>query len=163
MTIDPVSLGIMWDRLISITDEVLSALVRTSFSSNVRDSYDLSCLLFSAAGMSLAQGTYSVPSFTGTAPSTLRHMLAQFTAETLRPGDVIATNDPWRGTGHLFDINVTSPVFPGDQLVGYSMRIQIFPGIGGRGLSATVPTVYEEALRLPVCARVGPCAPNPAL
>ncbi len=68
MSIDPVSLGIMWDRLISITDEVLSALVRTSFSSNVRDSYDLSCLLFSAGGMSLAQGTYSVPSFTGTAP-----------------------------------------------------------------------------------------------
>src|SRR6185436_12926592 len=77
-TIDPVSLGIMWDRLISITDEVLSALVRTSFSSNVRDSYDLSCLLFSGNGLSLAQGTYSVPSFTGTAPATLGHMLARF-------------------------------------------------------------------------------------
>ena len=62
MAIDPVSLGILWDRLISITDEVLSALVRTSFSSNVRDSYDLSVLLFSADGRSLVQGTYSVPS-----------------------------------------------------------------------------------------------------
>ena len=49
--LDPVSLGIMWDRMISITDEVMSALVRTSFSSNVRDSYDLSVLLFSANGM----------------------------------------------------------------------------------------------------------------
>jgi N-methylhydantoinase B len=163
MTIDPVSLGIMWDRLISITDEVLSALVRTSFSSNVRDSYDLSCLLFSAAGMSLAQGTYSVPSFTGTAPATLRHMLAQFPAETLRPGDVIATNDPWLGTGHLFDINVMAPVFRGDQLVGYSMSITHLPDIGGRGFSATARTVYEEGLRLPVCALVRGGEPNKEL
>src|SRR5262249_4922105 len=53
--------------------------------SNVRDSYDLSGLLFSADGTSLAQGTYSVPSFTGTAPATLRHMLGRFPAATLRP------------------------------------------------------------------------------
>lgn len=160
MTIDPVSLGIMWDRLISITDEVLSALVRTSFSSNVRDSYDLSCLLFSANGMSLAQGTYSVPSFTGTAPATLRHMLSRFPAATLRPGDVIATNDPWLGTGHLFDINVMAPVFRGDRLVGYSMSITHLPDIGGRGFSATARTVYEEGLRLPVCALVRGGEPN---
>jgi N-methylhydantoinase B len=160
VTIDPVSLGIMWDRLISITDEVLSALVRTSFSSNVRDSYDLSCLLFSANGMSLAQGTYSVPSFTGTAPATLRHMLARFPAATLRPGDVIATNDPWLGTGHLFDINVMAPVFRGDRLVGYSMSITHLPDIGGRGFSATAQTVYEEGLRLPVCSLARGGAPN---
>ena len=70
---DPVSLGIMWDRLISITDEILTALVRTSFSTNVRESYDLSCVLFDSTGSSLAQGTYSVPSFTGTAPPTRGH------------------------------------------------------------------------------------------
>jgi N-methylhydantoinase B len=160
MTIDPVTLGIMWDRLISITDEVLSALVRTSFSSNVRDSYDLSCLLFSADGTSLAQGTYSVPSFTGTAPATLRHMLDRFPAATLRPGDVIATNDPWMGTGHLFDINVMAPVFRADRLVGYAMSITHLPDIGGRGFSATGRTVYEEGLRLPVCQLVRAGQPN---
>ena len=64
----PSALGIYWDRLIAITDEILSALVRTSFSTNVRESYDLSCMLFDADGRSIAQGTYSVPSFTGTAP-----------------------------------------------------------------------------------------------
>jgi len=160
MSIDPVALGIMWDRLISITDEVLTALVRTSFSSNVRDSYDLSCLLFSANGMSLAQGTYSVPSFTGTAPATLRHMLARFPAASLRPGDVIATNDPWMGTGHLFDISVMAPVFRGDTLVGYSMSITHLPDIGGRGFSATGRTVYEEGLRLPVCQLVRAGEPN---
>ena len=159
-TIDPVSLGIMWDRLISITDEVLSALVRTSFSSNVRDSYDLSVLLFSANGMSLAQGTYSVPSFTGTGPATLRHMLDRFPADTLRPGDVIVTNDPWMGTGHLYDINVMAPVFRRGRLCGYSMSITHLPDIGGRGFSATARSIYEEGLRLPVSRLVSAGAPN---
>jgi N-methylhydantoinase B len=158
--IDPVSLGIMWDRLISITDEVLSALVRTSFSSNVRDSYDLSVLLFSANGMSLAQGTYSVPSFTGTGPATLRHMLDRFPADTLRPGDVIVTNDPWMGTGHLYDINVMAPVFRRGRLCGYSMSITHLPDIGGRGFSATARSIYEEGLRLPVSRLVSAGAPN---
>lgn len=148
---DPVSLGIMWDRLVSITDEILIALVNTSFSTNVRESYDLSVVLFDPSGSSLAQGTYSVPSFTGTAPETIRHMLEKFPPETLEPGDVIATNDPWMGTGHLFDINVMRPAFKGEKLVGFTMSITHLPDIGGRGFSATAAEVYEEGLRLPIC------------
>ena len=82
MSYDPVALGIQWDRLISIADEVVSALVRTSFSTNVRESYDLSCVLFDSEGRSLAQGTYSVPSFTGTAPATLQQLLAGVSGQT---------------------------------------------------------------------------------
>jgi len=148
---DPVSLGIMWDRLVSITDEILVALVNTSFSTNVRESYDLSVVLFDPTGNSLAQGTYSVPSFTGTAPPTIRHMLAKFPPESLRPGDVIATNDPWLGTGHLFDVNVMRPVFKGGDLVGFTMSITHLPDIGGRGFSATAAEVFEEGLRIPIC------------
>lgn len=147
---DPIALGIHWDRLISIADEIVNSLVRTSFSTNVRESYDLSCIVFDARGRALAQGTYSVPSFTGTAPDTLRAMLARFPPETLRPGDVIATNDPWLGTGHLFDINVMQPVFRDSRLVGYVMSITHLPDIGGAGFSATAREVYEEGLRLPV-------------
>ena len=110
-TYDPVSLGIIWDRLIAITDETLSSLVRTSFSTNVRESYDLSCMLFDSKMRSIAQGTYSVPSFTGTAPNTVRMMLEKHPPHTLRDGDVLATNDPWIGTGHLYDINVLRPIF----------------------------------------------------
>lgn len=151
---DPVSLSIMWNRLVSITDEILFALVRTSFSTNVRESYDLSCVLFDANGNSLAQGTYGVPSFTGTAPPTIRHMLREFPPETLRPGDVIITNDPWMGTGHLFDINVMRPVFKDTRLVGYTLSITHLPDIGGRGLSATATSIHEEGLRLPICKLV---------
>ena len=149
MSYDPVALGIQWDRLISIADEVVSALVRTSFSTNVRESYDLSCVLFDSEGRSLAQGTYSVPSFTGTAQATLQQLLHEFPANTLEPGDVIMTNDPWIGTGHLFDINVMQPIFRDGSLIGYVMSITHLPDIGGIGFSATAREIYEEGLRLP--------------
>ena len=70
--IDAVNLSIMWDRLVGITDEIISALVRSSFSTIVRESGDLSVVVLDAEGNSMAQGSYSVPSFTGTAAPTLR-------------------------------------------------------------------------------------------
>src|SRR5688572_575612 len=132
---DPVELGIMWDRLISIADEIVSALVRTSFSTMVRESGDLSCVIFDAAGNTLAQGSYSVPSFTGTAPPTLRHMLERFPPETLSPGDVLVTNDPWMGTGHLYDVNVMRPVFRNGRIAAYTISVTHLPDIGGPGFS----------------------------
>ncbi|MCC6869169.1 MAG: hydantoinase B/oxoprolinase family protein [Burkholderiales bacterium] len=149
--IDPITLGIQWDRLISIADEIINSLVRSSFSTNVRESYDLSCVVFDSRGRAIAQGAYSVPSFTGTAPATLAAMLKRFPPETLRAGDVVITNDPWLGTGHLFDINVMQPVFRRGVIVGYSMSITHLPDIGGAGFSAAAREVYEEGLRLPPC------------
>lgn len=151
MAIDPISLGIQWDRLISIADEIINSLVRSSFSTNVRESYDLSCVVFDSRGQAIAQGAYSVPSFTGTAPATLAAMLKRFPPESLKPGDVVMTNDPWIGTGHLFDINVMQPVFRNGRIVGYSMSITHLPDIGGAGYSAAAREVYEEGLRLPLC------------
>ena len=85
---DAVSLGILWDRLISITDEIVSTLVRSSFSTIVSESYDLSCVVLDAEANSIAQGTMSVPIFIASAPVTARHMLDRFPPETLRPGAV---------------------------------------------------------------------------
>jgi N-methylhydantoinase B len=150
-TIDPVDLGIIWDRLISITDEVIETLVRSSFSSVVRESYDLSCVLFDARGRSIAQGTYSMPTFTGTAPMTLAYMLRKFPAATLAPGDVIITNDSWMGTGHLYDVNIARPIFKGPRLIGFTMSITHLPDIGGVGFSTVARDIYEEGLRLPIC------------
>ena len=150
-TFDPVSLKILWDRLVAISDELVLSLVRTSFSMNVREGYDLSCMLFDAHARLLTQGSYSVPSFTGTAPRTIAHMLNTFPVETLQPGDIVITNDPWMGTGHLFDINVMRPVFSPDRLVGFTMSVTHLPDIGGRGMSSDCTEVYHEGLRLPVC------------
>ncbi len=148
---DPISLKILWDRLVAISDELVQSLVRTSFSMNVREGYDLSCMLFDSKARLLTQGSYSVPSFTGTAPKTLQHMLDKFPPNKLKPGDVIITNDPWMGTGHLFDINVMRPVFKNKKLVGFTMSVTHLPDIGGKGMSSDCTEVYHEGLRLPVC------------
>ena len=150
-TYDPVSLKILWDRLVAIADEIVLSLVRSAFSINVREGYDLSCVLFDANGASLAQGTFSVPTFTGTAPQTLAHMLKRFPPETLRPGDAILTNDSWLGTGHLYDVNVMRPVFRAGVLVGFTMAITHLPDIGGLGFSSVQRQMYEEGLNIPIC------------
>jgi N-methylhydantoinase B len=148
---DAVSLGIMWDRLVSIVDEIVSTLVRTSFSTIVNESYDLTCVVLDAEANSIAQGTFSVPVFIGSAPVTLRHMLKRYPAATLRPGDVIITNDPWLGTGHLYDITMVRPVFRGRRLVAYTLSITHLPDVGGCGFGSSAPEVYHEGIRIPIC------------
>ena len=148
--LDAVGLSIMWDRLIAITDEIVSTLVRTSFSTIVSESYDLTVVVMDADGRLMAQGTYSIPVFIGTAPLTLKYMLRRFPPETLKPGDVVVTNDPWLGTGHVFDICVMRPVFRRGRIVAYTMSITHLPDIGGIGFSAAASEVYQEGLRLPV-------------
>jgi len=150
-TFDAVSLGIMWDRLVSLVDEIVSTLVRTSFSTIVNESYDLTCVVLDAEANSIAQGTFSVPVFIGSAPITLRHMLKRFPPETLKPGDVIITNDPWMGTGHLYDITMVRPVFRKGRIVAYTLSITHLPDVGGSGFGSSAVEVYHEGLRLPIC------------
>lgn len=150
-TFDAVSLGIMWDRLVSLVDEIVSTLVRTSFSTIVNESYDLTCVVLDAEANSIAQGTFSVPVFIGSAPITLRHMLKRFPPHTLKPGDVIITNDPWQGTGHLYDITMVRPVFRKGRIVAYTLSITHLPDVGGSGFGSSAVEVYHEGLRLPIC------------
>jgi len=147
---DAVSLGIMWDRLVSLTDEIVSTLVRSSFSTIVYESYDLSCVVLDAEGNSIAQGTFSIPAFIGSGPVTLRHMLKRFPAETLKPGDIIVTNDPWLGTGHLFDITMVRPVFRAGRIVAYTLSITHLPDIGGNGFGSSASEFYQEGIRIPI-------------
>jgi N-methylhydantoinase B len=148
---DAVSLGILWDRLVSISDECAETLIRTSFSTIVRDSFDLSVILFDQNAQMFAQSTRCIPVFIGTASVTLAHMLAKFPPESLAPGDVVVTNDPIMGTGHLFDISVMRPVHHEGRLVAYTMSITHLPDIGGMGFSAAATEMFHEGLRLPIC------------
>ncbi|MSO73722.1 MAG: hydantoinase B/oxoprolinase family protein [Alphaproteobacteria bacterium] len=149
-TLDAVGLAIMWDRLVALTDEIVSTLVRTSFSTIVRESYDLTVVVVDADGRLMAQGSISAPPFIGTAPLTMKHVLRRFPPETLAPGDVIITNDPWQGTGHLFDVNVVRPVFRKGRIAGYTMSITHLPDIGGVGFGASAAEIYHEGLRIPL-------------
>jgi N-methylhydantoinase B len=146
---DAVDLGIIWSRLVSIADEMVSALVRTSFSTMVRESGDYSCMLFDARGHLLAQGTASVPSFTGTGPATLQGILRAIPPDTLEDGDVLITNDPWIGTGHVYDVNVVKPIFHRGELVGFALTVSHVADIGGIGYGTGARDVYEEGICIP--------------
>ncbi|MEX2644261.1 MAG: hydantoinase B/oxoprolinase family protein [Acetobacterales bacterium] len=149
LRLDPVTLEILWTRLVSMVDEAAASMVRTSFSTIVRDSNDYAVVLLDTKGRSLAQSSLSIPSFIGTLPLTVRHLLKKFPLETLKPGDVLATNDPWLGTGHLYDINIARPIFRKGKPVAISATVAHAPDIGGRLRSPEIREIYEEGLRIP--------------
>jgi len=146
---DAITLELLWRRLISIVDEAAVAMVRTSFSTNVRESNDFACLLTDSKGYSLAQATHSIPSFLNTVPLTIRHFIQEF-GDDLQPGDVLITNDIWQGTGHLPDITVAKPIFVNDRVVGWAGSVAHAPDIGGRVRSADARSVFEEGLQIPI-------------
>jgi len=146
---DPITLEVLWGRLIAIVDEAAVTLIRTSFSTVVRESFDFSCVLTDSRGNSLAQATLSIPSFIGTLPQTVKHFLRFFPEETLRPGDVLITNDMWLGTGHLPDINVARPIFRDGHLIAWAASVAHAPDIGGKIRSPDPRDVFEEGLQIP--------------
>src|SRR5690606_26284774 len=91
--LDAVTLELLWTQLISIADEAAVAMVRTSFSINVRESNDYACVITDSRGHSVAQATHSIPSFLNTAPQTIRHFIDAMQGSELHPGDVLITND----------------------------------------------------------------------
>jgi len=147
---DAVTLEVIWTRLISVVDEAAAALVRTSFSTLVRESYDFSCIVTDREGRCLGQATDSIPSFIGTLPKTVRHFLEHFPAETLKPGDVLITNDPWMGTGHLPDLTVAKPLFRDGVLIGFAASTTHSPDMGGRTGTTDIRDVFEEGLQVPM-------------
>lgn len=146
---DAVTLQILWTRLISIVNEAAAALVRTSFSALVREAYDFSCIITDERGQGVVQPPGSIPAFIGTLPATVRHFLAEFPAETIRPGDIFITNDPWKGTGHLADVSVAKPIFLRGTLIGFAASVAHAPDMGGRTGSTESRDVFEEGFQIP--------------
>lgn len=148
-SIDALQLGLVWNRLITIADEMTSTLVRTAFSTVVNESHDCACILLDGHGTSIAQSTHALPAFMGTMPVTAKDILARFRGEGLEDGDVIATNDPWIAGGHLPDLTVIRPIFRGSELVAMAASTAHLPDIGGRVWSADCNEVFEEGFRIP--------------
>jgi N-methylhydantoinase B len=148
-TFDAVEVELLWRRLISLVDEAAAALIRTSFSTLVRESHDFSCIVTNARGESLVQATESIPSFIGTLPTTVKHFLTFFPEDQLLPGDVLITNDIWLGTGHLPDVSVAKPIFRDGVLVAFSASTAHAPDIGGKIRSPEAREVFEEGFQIP--------------
>ncbi|CAN5512884.1 hydantoinase B/oxoprolinase family protein [soil metagenome] len=146
---DPITLRILWNRLIAIVDEAAVTLRRTSFSTLVRESNDFACVLLDRDGRSLVQNSAAIPSFIGTLPITVRHFLQRFPRTTLEPGDILTTNDPWLATGHLPDLTLAMPVFRNGEIVAIAASVAHLPDVGGRIRSADARTIFEEGLQVP--------------
>lgn len=160
---DPVTFQILWERLIAVVDEADVALGRTAFSMMVREGHDYVCVLLDPFGRSLAQCTDSIPSFIGTLPFTAKQMLRRYPRDQIDPGDVIVTNDPWAGTGHLPDITMLTPIYLGSKLIGFAGNVAHLPDIGGRQISGDARELFEEGLRVPICKLYKRGKPNTAV
>jgi N-methylhydantoinase B len=147
--LDPISIEVQWNRLISIMDEVDATVVRTSFSTIVGESRDFAVIMMDRRGRSLAQSQLSSPAFTCHLPITAKHLLDVFPVDTLQPGDVLITNDPWIGTGHLPDLSIVTPVFEGGRVVAFIACAAHVADIGGRLDFFEARDLFEEGLRIP--------------
>tara|TARA_A100000164_G_scaffold372527_1_gene401934 strand:- start:403 stop:2049 length:1647 start_codon:yes stop_codon:yes gene_type:complete len=145
-----VLMEVIWTRLISIVDEAAKAIVRTSFSTLSNEANDFACVLTDSRGFSVAQNSSSIPSFVGALPQTVRHFIDKFGTENMQAGDILVTNDPWLGTGHLSDICLIKPIFFGSQLIAFSATTSHVPDIGGRLRAIESRQVFEEGLQIPM-------------
>lgn len=147
---DAIVLDVFWNRLISICNEQAAALMRTSFTTIVRESEDLSAGVFDPNGNMVAQSVTGTPGHINSMATSMRHFLAQYPIHTLQSGDVMITNDPWFTSGQLHDLTIMTPVFRDGRVVAFFGNTCHAADIGGRGLSADAREIYEEGLYLPV-------------
>ncbi|MDW3177067.1 MAG: hydantoinase B/oxoprolinase family protein [Acidimicrobiia bacterium] len=169
MSSNEVHFQIMWNRLISVLEEQALTLVRTAFSTSVREAGDLSAGVFDREGRMVAQAVTGTPGHVNTMAAAVPHFINDIGPERIYPGDVYLTNDPWKGTGHLHDITVTTPIFrsalPADirgvgsstgsvennaVLIGFFASTAHVVDIGGRGYGPDGMEIYEEGIRIPI-------------
>ena len=145
-----VACQVMWNRLISIVEEQAQALVRTAFSTSVREAGDLSAGVYDAGGAMLAQAVTGTPGHVNAMADAVPHFIRTIGRDSMAEGDVYLTNDPWEGTGHMHDITVVTPSFHRGALIGFFACTAHIVDIGGRGFGADAQSIYEEGLHLPI-------------
>jgi N-methylhydantoinase B len=149
-TIDPIALEVLWSRLLSVTNEQQAALMRTAFSTVVRESQDLACGVFDTLGNMVAQSETGTPGHINAMATCMRHFMAAYPESSLEAGDVLITNDPWMTAGQINDITLVTPIFRDGRVVAYFANTCHMLDIGGRILSAEAREVYEEGIYIPI-------------
>jgi len=145
-----IRMQVMWNRLISVVEEQAMTLLRTAFSTSVREAGDLSAGVYDAQGRMLAQAVTGTPGHVNTMAESVQHFMTEIGRENIFAGDTYVTNDPWKGTGHLHDITVVTPSFRHGKLIGFFACTAHVVDIGGRGFGADGKSIYEEGLQIPI-------------
>jgi N-methylhydantoinase B len=161
--IDPVTLEVIWNRFLSVANEQQDALIRTAFSTIVRESQDLACGMFDTKGRMISQSLSGTPGHINAMATSMKHFLAAFPPDKLAPGDVLITNDPWQTAGQINDITITTPIFRNGKMVALFANTCHSADIGGRILSAEAREVFEEGLRIPIMKLFDRGEPNKTL
>ena len=146
----------LWNRLLSVVNEQQVTLMRTAFTTVVRESQDLACGVFDRTANMIAQSLTGTPGHINTMATGMRHFMAAHPPDTLEPGDVLITNDPWQTAGQINDMTVVTPVFHRGRVVAFFASRCHSPDVGGRVLSGGANEIYEEGIRIPIthsCAR----------
>ncbi len=145
---DPITLEILWRRLVSIVDEADASVSRTAFSSLLRDAHDYTCMFTDSRGQELVQGTFCTPGQAGAMALGVKKIVRSIPLDQYREGDVFIVNDPWLLAGHLNDVCVLSPIFYQGRPVAFTACVFHHSDIGGR-VSSDNREVYEEGLFIP--------------
>ena len=148
--IGEIEIQILWNRLLSVVEEQAQTLVRTAFSTAAREAGDISAGVFDMKGRMLAQAVTGTPGHINSMARSVVHFLDAFPAETLKDGDILITNDPWKGTGHLFDLTVVTPIFLDGKPGALFACTTHVVDIGGLGVSAEGRQIYHEGLYIPL-------------
>jgi len=141
---------IMWNRLIAVVEEQARIMIRTAFSTTVREAGDLSAGVFDLRGRMMAQAVTGTPGHVNSMAESVGHFLKKFPVNTMNPGDHYITNDPWLGTGHLHDLTVVSPAFFKGKIVGLFANTAHVIDIGGLGMGPEGRSVFEEGMYIPI-------------
>ena len=144
-----IHMQVMWNRLIAVVEEQAQALLRTAFGAITREAGDLSAGVYDTRGNMLAQAVTGTPGHVNTMAAAVRHFFDRYPLESMQPGDVFVTNDPWMGTGHLFDFVMVTPVFRGERPLALFASTCHTVDVGGVGFNAEGRSVYEEGICIP--------------
>ncbi|MFI5024128.1 MAG: hydantoinase B/oxoprolinase family protein [Alphaproteobacteria bacterium] len=145
-----IHMQIMWSRLIAVVEEQAQTLMRTAFSTSVREAGDLSAGVFDRQGRMLAQAVTGTPGHVNSMATGVKHFLAVYPIDGMREGDHYITNDPWLTSGHLHDITVVTPTFKDGRPIALFANTIHVVDIGGLGMGPDGRQVYEEGLALPI-------------
>ncbi|WP_029356644.1 hydantoinase B/oxoprolinase family protein [Bosea sp. 117] len=148
--VSDIRMQVMWNRLVSVVEEQALTLLRTAFSTSVRESGDLSAGVFNPRGEMLAQAVTGTPGHVNTMAEAVLQFMNEIPHEEMFEGDTYVTNDPWQGTGHLHDITMVSPSFLNGELVAFFACTAHVVDVGGRGFGADGKSVYEEGIQIPI-------------
>jgi N-methylhydantoinase B len=140
---------VMWNRLIAVVEEQAQSLLRSAFGTITREAGDLSAGVYNAEGQMIAQAMTGTPGHVNTMATAVGHFFKHYPQSTMKPGDVYVTNDPWLGTGHLFDYVMMTPVFHGKKLVAFFASTCHVIDVGGVGMSAKANSSFEEGTLIP--------------